>query len=682
MKGYLALLVISRLLESATAFSAVETSSSLIPLRPETANNILRNLLTNDDDTTEHHSLVMLEGLVSRRRSIGKHLVFLDIIPMDLPKVDANNRTKKAVHDDVISTTVVQAVMRRDFWDNADDTNNTLCSYDVYQKIIQPGVHVKLTGHAGPSRNANAALLFIHKMRYSLANDDPRHLRNVLRYSIEGALDINQVVNALPCIGREELINMLGVGGQSDNSLEEMASEILGRFPTDYLSNPSKLVGSSNSLKRKLLPPAPLEYVNVHSFCTVQDDPSEEFASIADILQHQKQVNTQNLLTLNTTKQFTISGWVQSRRRYQESISVLELVDEFSSSAALQIQPYDDEDATARYSLLKESQRLYAVLHPDALHVDSDVDYTSIEVSEMYGNVLCPGARVMLKGFIASGSTDDVPVFWAKSCHLLRSSWRPSAVRLILDLLHEKKFAVDEAAAALNLAGGYSQAQDIAKGTTSATERQWMAAELIQSLQGENSRAGRITSLMVQSLNSFAYARNNYPIEMINIESELHWSPLSESEVSSGESRWQRVKKPQLKFMIDQIGAVLRSHPEYGQRTLKVVDIGGGKGLLSNVLAEMFGIDIVEVHVVDVSISATNNGMMKAKRRGLQNILFVAQDATKLDIRGVDVVVALHACGALSDVALGHAVRQGAGFVVCPCCFLSNSHLRVPVTDR
>jgi hypothetical protein len=28
--------------------------------------------------------------------------------------------------------------------------------------------------------------------------------------------------------------------------------------------------------------------------------------------------------------------------------------------------------------------------------------------------------------------------------------------------------------------------------------------------------------------------------------------------------------------------------------------------------------------------------------------------------------------------ALGHAVSQGAGFVICPCCFRSNPHLRVP----
>jgi hypothetical protein len=42
--------------------------------------------------------------------------------------------------------------------------------------------------------------------------------------------------------------------------------------------------------------------------------------------------------------------------------------------------------------------------------------------------------------------------------------------------------------------------------------------------------------------------------------------------------------------------------------------------------------------------------------------------------------VALHACGALTDVALGHAVLKEASFVVCPCCFQSNPHLSVPVS--
>jgi hypothetical protein len=33
-------------------------------------------------------------------------------------------------------------------------------------------------------------------------------------------------------------------------------------------------------------------------------------------------------------------------------------------------------------------------------------------------------------------------------------------------------------------------------------------------------------------------------------------------------------------------------------------------------------------------------------------------------------------------VALAHAVRRGAGFVICPCCFNSNPHLLVPATVR
>lgn len=261
-------------------------------------------------------------------------------------------------------------------------------------------------------------------------------------------------------------------------------------------------------------------------------------------------------------------------------------------------------------------------------------------------------------------------------------------MKQVLDLLHERKFAVDEAADALELSGGYPQAESIAKGTTSATERQWMAAEITRSLQGENSRVGRITSSMEQSLDTFAFARERYPIQKVDTAPELESTATRETATSFLQSnasprtspegsRWQRAKQPQLAFMIKQISSVLRSHPDFLQRKLKVVDIGGGKGLLSNLLAETFGDDIVEVQVVDISRSATNNGMMRAKRRGIQNIQYDAMDATKLDCTGVDVVVALHACGALTDVALGHAATQGAGFVVCPCCFRSNPQLRV-----
>ena len=41
-------------------------------------------------------------------------------------------------------------------------------------------------------------------------------------------------------------------------------------------------------------------------------------------------------------------------------------------------------------------------------------------------------------------------------------------------------------------------------------------------------------------------------------------------------------------------------------------------------------------------------------------------------------MVALHACGHLSDVALAHAIQRRAGFVIAPCCFNSNPHLKIP----
>ena len=261
-------------------------------------------------------------------------------------------------------------------------------------------------------------------------------------------------------------------------------------------------------------------------------------------------------------------------------------------------------------------------------------------------------------------------------------------VQNILNLLASGQFGFEEASESLKLS--YTQVEDIASNTeeTSSTDRQWMAAELSKSLQGENSRIGKISEAMRQSLDIFSDVRDEYliqEIEVISSDPSEMASKASQILASSGTplrtspegSRWQRKKKPQLQWMLGQIEQVIRSHPEYGQRPLRLVDVGGGKGNLSNLLAETFGEEFVTVQVVDISQSAVRNGQMRAMRRGLGNIRYDAQDATTLDVSGVDVVVALHACGALSDVALGHAAREGAGFVICPCCFRSNPQLRV-----
>eukprot|EP00533_Pseudo-nitzschia_delicatissima_P013182 CAMPEP_0197265980 /NCGR_PEP_ID=MMETSP1432-20130617/2730_1 /TAXON_ID=44447 /ORGANISM="Pseudo-nitzschia delicatissima, Strain UNC1205" /LENGTH=220 /DNA_ID=CAMNT_0042730797 /DNA_START=51 /DNA_END=709 /DNA_ORIENTATION=- len=147
-------------------------------------------------------------------------------------------------------------------------------------------------------------------------------------------------------------------------------------------------------------------------------------------------------------------------------------------------------------------------------------------------------------------------------------------------------------------------------------------------------------------------------------------------------SKWLIKKKPQLEWMGRQIRSVLESHPDFGKRKLAILDIGGGKGALANYLGREMG-EHIKIHVVDISQGAVKNGRKKAERLDLP-VDFQFADASHsnlLDAVDADVVVALHACGHLSDVALNHAVHRQAGFVIVPCCFNSNPHLMIPTSN-
>jgi len=194
-----------------------------------------------------------------------------------------------------------------------------------------------------------------------------------------------------------------------------------------------------------------------------------------------------------------------------------------------------------------------------------------------------------------------------------------------------------------------------------------------------------------------------FPLQHTQIPDEVLNDPAHSG--SSG-SKWQRQKRPQLLWMIHQITKLVNrrvSNENHSSNSspVQILDIGGGKGSLANSLARQVGSQI-HVHVLDIAAGAIQNGIKKAKRLGLPNINYQVGDASKETFiaippprsapstglessKGpVDIVVALHACGHLSDVALGHAVQNGADFCICPCCFSSNSHLQVfdqDVTD-
>lgn len=145
-----------------------------------------------------------------------------------------------------------------------------------------------------------------------------------------------------------------------------------------------------------------------------------------------------------------------------------------------------------------------------------------------------------------------------------------------------------------------------------------------------------------------------------------------------------------------QIQKVLESHPEFRKRTLTILDIGGGKGLLANYLGKQFKDENVRIRVIDICPGAIKNGSRKAMRLNVP-VSYECGDASSPELLLVDddddtgndaartkpdIVVALHACGHLSDIALNHAAHHRAGFVIVPCCFNSNPHLTIPSIVR
>jgi len=254
-----------------------------------------------------------------------------------------------------------------------------------------------------------------------------------------------------------------------------------------------------------------------------------------------------------------------------------------------------------------------------------------------------------------------------------------------------------------------------------ATERQWKANQLAVQLQdasnNEKSRKNMIDSALLQVMEKYRFLSRFHPvistdiIEKVSKEDDDNDNDNEKTDqvssflqnksiqnngksiltskrrkVSFGMpgSKWQIKKKPQLEWMGRQIRSVLESHPDFKKRVLTVIDIGGGKGALANYLGrDDYLSKYVQVHVIDICKAAVLNGEKKAKRFDLP-IDFQFADASNsnlLDAVKGDVVVALHACGHLSDVALAHAIHRRAGFVIVPCCFNSNPHLMIPVSD-
>eukprot|EP00986_Skeletonema_menzelii_P004850 scaffold1698_cov149-Skeletonema_menzelii.AAC.13 len=131
-------------------------------------------------------------------------------------------------------------------------------------------------------------------------------------------------------------------------------------------------------------------------------------------------------------------------------------------------------------------------------------------------------------------------------------------------------------------------------------------------------------------------------------------------------------KNNQTQWFVERI----RKFHKKDKQPLTFLDVGGGRGDLAVHIAICY--PNAYLIVVDCNESSIAAGKEYAIKCNVEDrIEFVHQNFSEYyaeySVKGgsnkVDVVVALHACGDLSDMALQFAQQNGCGFVICPCCY-------------
>ena len=103
----------------------------------------------------------------------------------------------------------------------------------------------------------------------------------------------------------------------------------------------------------------------------------------------------------------------------------------------------------------------------------------------------------------------------------------------------------------------------------------------------------------------------------------------------------------------------------------RVVDLGGGHGLLAHVmlvLDDSSPTALVVDTTIPVSSAKVHDVLVEAWPRLAGRIAFVAGALEDAEILHTDIVVSSHACGVLTDRVLDRAVAAHARVAVLPCC--------------
>jgi len=103
----------------------------------------------------------------------------------------------------------------------------------------------------------------------------------------------------------------------------------------------------------------------------------------------------------------------------------------------------------------------------------------------------------------------------------------------------------------------------------------------------------------------------------------------------------------------------------------RVVDIGGGHGLLAQIMLLLDDTSpgaLVIDHALPASSEKLRDVLVATWPRLNGRVAFVAGAIDEVDILQTDVVVSCHACGSLTDRVLARASAVSARVAVLPCC--------------
>lgn len=607
---------------------------------------------------------VSFHAYVVRRRPMGSGLVFLDLASPgpDGPELQA-------------------ALKAQAFADRR--------AFDVSARVLQPGTLVRLSGVPGATRTQGEGLVVVSAATVLAPAIDVYHVAQLVRAAQRRELPRADVAATLRVpagaafdawLGSSDEPVELARGWRARVASGEIASP--PAWPAHVLEATAKRAGGrarAAAAPRLLQEPPPRSEVEAALGSAPAASPSVASAVAA-------------LAGAASASHVAVEGWVQGRRRFACNVTFLDLTDEFR--ATLTAAAEDDGPSGEAGAALEAmwGTRLRLALHPHTFGPAARL--------RAYAEICAPGARVRAEGVV---SADGSGTLWVTQLALLRASWQPRALARVLVEVARGAVQPEEAAASLLLEGGGEEVAALAdEQRTPPTQRQWALRAISSRLQGEQSRMGTLSEAQARVLAGTAQLRARWPLtaqlpaaradvgvglapRALPARTPLAAMPGARApKIGRTGSWWDSNKRPQIECMLDLVGTFVSAHR--GVRPLSVVDIGGGKGSLASALVERFG-GAVLVHVVDVARAPLANGAARAAQRGLGNLRFVLADASsaRLDAHAlgagcaVDLVVALHACGALSDVAIAQAVRHGAGFVVCPCCYGANGQLRVPV---